>query len=83
LETGATLTIHDNGAGMSENQISRLGSIYYSTKTNGTGLGLTYSYQVIHAFGGTVTVVSKVNNGTKFTITFPLLMKQKESGKEV
>ncbi|AFC28289.1 putative two-component sensor histidine kinase [Paenibacillus mucilaginosus 3016] len=68
----AVLTIKDNGVGMSESQINRLGSIYFSTKTNGTGLGLTYSYQVIHALGGSVMVTSKAQVGTKFAILLPL-----------
>jgi two-component system sporulation sensor kinase B len=67
------LTIKDNGIGMNEEQINRLGSIYFSTKTSGTGLGLTFSYQVIHAVGGTVSVRSEPRAGTTFTITLPLL----------
>lgn len=67
----AVLIIKDNGVGMDEGQKNRLGSIYFSTKSNGTGLGLTYSYHVIHSMGGTVTVASKPQVGTKFTLTFP------------
>ncbi|NHN35185.1 ATP-binding protein [Paenibacillus agricola] len=65
------LLIKDNGVGMNREQIERLGSIYFSTKSSGTGLGLTYSYQVIHALGGLVTVSSKPQLGTRFTITIP------------
>ncbi|NTU33337.1 GHKL domain-containing protein [Brevibacillus sp. HB1.1] len=67
----ALLVIKDNGVGMDAGQISRLGTIYFSTKTTGTGLGLTYSYHVIHAIGGTVNVSSKPRVGTKFTIMLP------------
>lgn len=67
----ALLVIKDNGVGMDAGQISRLGTIYFSTKTSGTGLGLTYSYHVIHAIGGSVNVSSKPRVGTKFTIMFP------------
>ncbi|WP_186380510.1 sensor histidine kinase [Brevibacillus brevis] len=67
----ALLVIKDNGVGMDAGQISRLGMIYFSTKTTGTGLGLTYSYHVIHAIGGTVNVSSKPRVGTKFTIMLP------------
>ncbi|KQL46394.1 histidine kinase [Brevibacillus choshinensis] len=70
-EGKAILVIKDNGVGMDEGQMKRLGSIYFSTKSSGTGLGLTYSYHVIHTFGGTVTVNSKPNVGTKFSIIFP------------
>ncbi|WP_134684930.1 ATP-binding protein [Brevibacillus migulae] len=78
-ENEAVLVIKDNGVGMNAEQINRLGSIYFSTKSSGTGLGLTYSYQVIHAIGGTVSVYSKPQMGTVFTITFPG-MAEKEAG---
>jgi two-component system sporulation sensor kinase B len=68
----AKLSIKDNGVGMANEQMKRLGTIYFSTKSSGTGLGLTYSYQVIHAIGGTVAVSSKAQAGTIFTITIPL-----------
>ena len=72
IEKGnAILMITDNGIGMDAGQIQRLGSIYFSTKTSGTGLGLTYSYHVIHSMGGTVQVTSEPFIGTQFTITFP------------
>jgi len=65
------LVIEDNGVGMTEDQINRLGSIYFSTKSNGTGLGLTYSYQVIRILGGNVSVRSQKKVGTTFTISVP------------
>lgn len=76
-EKNALLVIKDNGMGMNEGQISRLGSIYFSTKSNGTGLGLTYSYQVIQALGGTVSVFSKPQVGTMFHISFPYQSEKK------
>lgn len=66
------LSIKDNGVGMDQEQVKRLGTIYFSTKSNGTGLGLTYSYQVIHAIGGNIMVTSKAQVGTTFHITLPL-----------
>lgn len=82
LEVGgsnAKLTIKDNGIGMSKEQTSRLGSIYFSTKTKGTGLGLTYSYQVIHELGGSVSVRSTPQVGTQFTIKLPMLKEDIEN----
>lgn len=69
------LVIEDNGIGMNEDQVRHLGTIYYSTKTRGTGLGLTFSYQVIRALGGSISVQSEPGRGTVFTITF---LKEKE-----
>ncbi|QCT01850.1 integral membrane sensor signal transduction histidine kinase [Paenibacillus algicola] len=64
--------IRDNGVGMDGDQLSRLGSIYYSTKRTGTGLGLTFSYQAIRSMQGTVSVNSEPQNGTVFTISLPV-----------
>ncbi|WP_339315100.1 HAMP domain-containing sensor histidine kinase [Paenibacillus sp. FSL R10-2734] len=70
----AKITIIDNGVGMSDEQMERLGSIYFSTKNKGTGLGLTLSYQLIRSMNGDVTVRSKSGKGTEFTLSFPLDM---------
>lgn len=66
------IEIQDNGVGMTPEQLSRLGSIYYSTKMSGTGLGLTFSYQAIRAMDGSVSVRSSPRSGTVFLITLPL-----------
>ncbi|NMO95168.1 sensor histidine kinase [Paenibacillus lemnae] len=64
--------VRDNGVGMNTEQLSRLGSIYYSTKSTGTGLGLTFSYQAIRSMQGTVKAQSEPGSGTVFTISLPL-----------
>lgn len=66
------IEIQDNGIGMNPEQLSRLGSIYYSTKMSGTGLGLTFSYQAIRAMDGSVSVRSSPRSGTVFLINLPL-----------
>ncbi|MCL6457854.1 MAG: HAMP domain-containing histidine kinase, partial [Gorillibacterium sp.] len=67
------LTIGDNGTGMAKDQVKNLGMIYFSTKSTGTGLGLAFSYQVIHSLSGMVSVRSEPQKGTLFTITLPCL----------
>ncbi|CAM4395643.1 ATP-binding protein [Paenibacillus tarimensis] len=68
----AGLLIKDNGVGMSSEQIKRLGTVYFSTKSTGTGLGLTFSYQLIRSLGGRVNVRSEQGNGTEFVIRLPI-----------
>jgi two-component system, sporulation sensor kinase B len=58
--------------GISKTQLGRLGTIYFSTKKKGTGLGLTFFYQLINSINGTVSVRSKPGEGTEFTISLPL-----------
>lgn len=68
----AKIIIMDNGVGMSSEQMDRLGSIYFSTKSKGTGLGLTLSYQLIRSMNGDVNVRSKSGEGTEFILSIPL-----------
>ncbi|WP_334075413.1 MULTISPECIES: HAMP domain-containing sensor histidine kinase [Paenibacillus] len=68
----AVLTIADNGIGMTEDQVERLGSVFFSTKSRGTGLGLNFSYQAVQGMGGTISLKSVHRAGTRFTITLPL-----------
>ncbi|RDU36008.1 sporulation kinase [Neobacillus piezotolerans] len=69
--THIIVTIEDNGAGMSEEQIRYLGTPFYSTKDKGTGVGLSVSYKIIHSIKGTIKVESKLGQGTKFIIQLP------------
>jgi two-component system sporulation sensor kinase B len=68
----AKVVIHDNGVGMSREQLDKLGTIYFSTKNRGTGLGLTYCYQLIRTMDGTISVRSEKGKGTEFIIMLPL-----------
>lgn len=69
----AIINISDQGMGMSEEQLHRIGEPFYSTKgSSGTGLGLMVSMGIIRAMGGTVKVDSTVGKGTTFCLSFPL-----------
>ncbi|MFB1081334.1 ATP-binding protein [Jeotgalibacillus sp. JSM ZJ347] len=72
---GYILTVADQGHGMSEEEINRLGEPYFSTKEKGTGLGLMVSYSIIRAIGGSVKVSSEKNHGTTFEISLPVYRK--------
>lgn len=66
------IIIIDNGIGMSEEQIARLGEPYYSTKgAKGTGLGMMVVFSIVRAMKGTIQVKSKPSEGSVFTFTFP------------
>lgn len=66
------IKITDTGMGMTENEISRLGEPFYTTKeAKGTGLGLMVSYSIIRAMNGMVRASSQKGKGTTFTISFP------------
>jgi two-component system NtrC family sensor kinase len=68
------VTFADNGCGIPEADLNRVFEPFFSTKTHkgGTGLGLSITYNLAHELGGNIQVKSKVNEGTRFTITLPL-----------
>jgi two-component system, sporulation sensor kinase B len=66
------LQIKDTGIGMTKEEISRLGKPYYSTKEQGTGLGMLMVHSTIHTIRGHIRVESKKGKGSTFTITIPV-----------
>ncbi|MCI1208684.1 MAG: ATP-binding protein [Treponema sp.] len=66
------IVLEDNGIGMSEVTLSHIFEPYYTTKPNGTGLGMTMVYKIIKEFSGDIEVKSKLGSGTRFTIKIPV-----------
>ncbi|MCA1030379.1 HAMP domain-containing protein [Bacillus timonensis] len=64
--------ITDNGIGMTEEEVKRLGTPFYSLKEKGTGIGMMVCYQIIERLRGDILIQSKKGKGTTFTITLPL-----------
>ena len=69
---GILVTVLDQGVGIPEELINRLGEPFFTTKNTGTGLGLMITYNIIKNHGGTVSVSSKKGIGTKFDIFLPI-----------
>jgi len=67
----AVIGIKDNGKGMDRMTMNRLFDPFFSTKEEGTGLGLSVSYRIICNHGGTIHVESQLNEGTEFQIYLP------------
>lgn len=68
----ALISIRDNGKGMERSTINRLFDPFFSTKKEGTGLGLSVSYRIIRNHGGMIRVDSTPGEGTEFAIYLPL-----------
>ncbi|WP_246628115.1 ATP-binding protein [Paenibacillus oenotherae] len=68
------VSITDEGIGIPEDIIPKLGDPFFTGKDTGTGLGIMVSQRIIQSHYGTMDIVSKVNVGTKVTISLPLLM---------
>ncbi|WP_273852362.1 ATP-binding protein [Guptibacillus spartinae] len=68
------IQIMDRGVGIPKEAIPQLNQAFYSTKENGTGLGLMVSYKIVEDYDGKIDVQSEVNQGTTFSISFPTIM---------
>jgi len=67
----ARIEVTDTGRGIAPEDIAKIFEPYYSTKDTGTGLGLAIVKKAIDDHGGSITVSSKLDSGTTFTIILP------------
>ncbi|MGX6444801.1 ATP-binding protein [Neobacillus sp. K501] len=67
----AYVYISDTGKGMTDEQLSRIGTLFYTTKEKGTGLGTSVSLRIIETMHGKVSYKSKPGVGTEVTLTLP------------
>ncbi len=68
----AVLTVKDSGIGISKENLTLIFDPFYTTKSTGTGLGLSVSYGIIQEHGGTIHVKSEPGEGTTFAVYLPL-----------
>ncbi|MCE5257159.1 MAG: PAS domain S-box protein [Spirochaetaceae bacterium] len=73
------IAISDTGTGIPESQLSKIFEPYFTTKKNGTGLGLTITFKIIKEHSGEITVDSKEGKGSTFTIHLPVPQKEKKA----
>ena len=65
------LGVSDTGKGMDKYQVKQVFMPFFTTKSDGSGLGLPFVLKNIEEHGGTVVVESEVDIGTTFIVTFP------------
>ncbi len=68
----AAIVVADNGRGIAPEHLPNIFRPFYTTKSNGTGLGLSLARRIIEQHQGTLDVVSKVGQGTEFTVLLPI-----------
>ena len=66
------VSVQDNGCGMTEDQMSKIFEPYYTTKSSGTGLGLTVLFKIMKQHGGDVSVKSTFGEGSEFILQIPI-----------
>ncbi|MBL7222309.1 MAG: PAS domain-containing protein [Candidatus Brocadiae bacterium] len=72
-DRGVAIAVHNTGPHIPREEISKLFTVFYTTKKRGTGLGLAISQQLVRAHGGRILVDSGPDCGTTFTIELPLM----------
>lgn len=65
--------IADNGCGISEEVMQQIFEPYFTGKNTGMGIGLATTLSIVHSHGGRIDVQSEIGSGTTFTLSFPLL----------
>ena len=66
------LTISDTGRGIDEHDLGRIFDPFFSTKVNGSGLGLSICHGILEEHGASIDVESVPGKGTAFSLTFPV-----------
>lgn len=68
----ASITVLDTGRGITAEHLPNIFRPFYTTKGNGTGLGLSLARRIVEEHGGRIEVSSTVGKGTKFVVTLPM-----------
>jgi len=68
----ALLRITDEGSGIPEEILEKIFDLYFTTKSEGSGIGLAMTYRILQLHHGSVEVQSKEGRGTEFLMRIPL-----------
>ena len=69
---GAVVTVRDHGSGITPEHLKTIFEPFFTTKQSGTGLGLYICHDIVKRHGGNLSVQSKPDHGTTFTVELPL-----------
>lgn len=67
----ARIKISDRGCGMPREILDRIFNLYFTTKRDGSGIGLAMTYRILQIHNGSIQVESEVDQGTQFTLRLP------------
>jgi signal transduction histidine kinase len=77
------LEVRDQGSGIPADIHDKVYNLFFTTKKEGSGIGLALSYRVMQMHGGSLEFESEVGRGTVFHLTLPLTSLQTHDSKEV
>lgn len=70
----AILIIEDNGDGISSEDLEKIGNLFYTTKSRGTGIGVNISTEIIRKHSGSIEYNSELGKGTRVIINLPCII---------
>ncbi len=70
-ENKLEITVSDNGGGITEEDRQKIFDLYFTSRKDGTGIGLSITQKIIEQHGGTISCESTINQGTKFKVIIP------------
>lgn len=73
IKNNYVILIKDNGIGINKEDLKKVGTAFYTTKKNGTGLGVCFSKEIIEKHNGVMLYSSKPGKGTSVKIILPIL----------
>jgi signal transduction histidine kinase len=71
-QNAAIVRILDEGVGIPDDIREKIFDLYFTTKSEGSGIGLAMTYRILQLHHGSVEVESKVDHGTEFRFRIPL-----------
>jgi two-component system NtrC family sensor kinase len=80
---GVRIAVSDTGFGISAEDRAKLFEPFFTTRPEGTGLGLSVSYGIVKAHGGRIDVESSPGHGAVFTVTLPGVSPNHPAGSSV
>ena len=69
---GSVVRVVDHGAGMTPEVLARIGEPFFTTRSEGTGLGLGITRRIVEEHGGTLRIASQPGQGTEIALRLPL-----------
>jgi two-component system, sporulation sensor kinase E len=77
VEEEIIISVEDSGTGIPEEELPKIFEPYFTTKENGTGLGLTIVFKIVKEHRGEISVRSRPGQGSTFTIALPVPQKER------